>query len=259
MKETPFFFPTDGGQLFGVFHEAPPSARPSIVLCPPFLEEKLWAHRVLVSAARTLAQEGYPVLRFDCRGSGDSAGAFSSTTLETVQADVRSAIEQVRVLADRQTVSLIGVRFGAAIASLVAEEMPDVRELVLWAPILDGARYMQELLRGNLSTQLAAYKTIRYDRAALVAQMEQGQTVNIDGYELSHAMYTQCSAVTLTSRIPSYAGPLPRRASRAVRGRPGGQGSRELRLVVRAGDVRTGAGGSVLEGAARVLRRGPIG
>ena len=41
-------------------------------MCHPLGEEKLWAHRVFVSLARDLANAGFVVLRFDCRGEGDS-------------------------------------------------------------------------------------------------------------------------------------------------------------------------------------------
>ncbi len=200
MKETPFFFagrPAAPHSLFGVLHEVDaPSSRPVVVLCPPFGEEKLWAHRVLVSAARTMAAQGYPVLRFDYGGTGDSDGELAEASLETTLDDIRRAIAQARDATRRDTVALVGVRFGAAFAGLVAEDAPDVTHLALWAPILEGGRYMQELLRINLSTQLAAYKAIRQDRAALVTLMEQGQAVNVDGYDLSHAMYAQCSSVT---------------------------------------------------------------
>ena len=77
--ETPFFFPsTGGGALFGVFHRpaAIDTTRPAFVFCHPLAEEKLWAHRVFVSYARHLAAAGYPVLRFDMTGNGDSVSSL---------------------------------------------------------------------------------------------------------------------------------------------------------------------------------------
>lgn len=211
MKETPFFFagrPSAPYSLFGILHEADvPSSRPVVVICAPFGEEKLWAHRVLVSAARTLAAAGHPVLRFDYGGSGESDGDLADASLETTLADIRLAVAHARELTGRDAVALVGVRFGAAFAGLVAEDTPAVSHLALWAPILEGGRYMQELLRANLSTQLAAYKTVKHDRVALVAQMAAGQTVNVDGYELSHAMYSQCSSITFAAGPRAFAGP----------------------------------------------------
>ena len=84
---------------------------------------------------------------------------------------------------------LLGLRLGATLAATAAESRPDVDRLVLWAPIVDGARYAQDLLRINITTQLAVYREVREDRAALVEAMRAGQTANVDGYEVGIAMY----------------------------------------------------------------------
>lgn len=208
VKETPFFFHSGSHALFGLLHE-PPAGRTgdTFVFCHPFGEEKLWSHRVYVSFARTLADAGHAVLRFDYMGNGDSDGLFEHSTLTTAQADVRAAIEQARQLTGAERVHLLGLRLGATIASLVAEQSSDVDRLILWSPIVDGARYMQELLRINLTTQMAMYKEVRQDREALVAIMEGGDTVNVDGYELSHRHYSEVSAVKLAAGPKRHMGP----------------------------------------------------
>ena len=126
-KETPFFFPSGGYSLFGILHApAGPAAGPPFVLCHPFGEEKLWTHRVFVSLARQLASDGYFVLRMDYMGNGDSEGDFSQSSLATACDDVRAAIAEVRRRTGAQTVNLLGLRFGALVASLVAEHATDV-------------------------------------------------------------------------------------------------------------------------------------
>jgi uncharacterized protein len=208
MNETPLFFANGASRLFGVLH-APDAAtgKSTFVFCHAFGEEKLWTHRACVTFARELAAHGHAVLRFDYRGHGDSDGTFTDSSVETMVSDVHAAIAQARELTGREAVSLLGVRFGATLASLVAEEASDVRHLVLWAPIIDGARYMQELLRTNLTTQMSSYKKIVHDRAALVAQMEQGATVNVDGYDMALPLYRQCSAIRLAAEPRRYSGP----------------------------------------------------
>ena len=70
------------------------------------------SHRQFVLLARAIASAGYPVLRFDYRGMGDSAGTqrdFSATG-----ADVAAAIDAMQ------------------------EYVPDVRQIVLWG-LCDGA------------------------------------------------------------------------------------------------------------------------
>ena len=74
------------------------------------------------------------------------------------------------------------------------------------APILDGARYMQELLRINVLTQTATFKEVRQDRTELVAQLKQGLTVNVDGYEMGLGMYESVTAQNLTALQHTFAG-----------------------------------------------------
>jgi exosortase A-associated hydrolase 2 len=204
--ERPLFFDSGTRRLFGVLHEAP-AGKPVFVFCHAFAEEKLWAHRVLVSFARRLVAEGHAVLRFDCAGSGDSQGRPEETSIRTMIDDTRAAIATARQLTGADGVGLLGLRLGATIAALVAEEVSETRELVLWAPVVDGGRYMQELLRANLTTQLAAYREIRWDRAALAARLQAGHSVNVDGYEMAWPLFEQCSALTLGATPMRYHGP----------------------------------------------------
>ena len=209
MTETPFYFPNGGYSLFGIFHQPDgPSDRPVFVFCHPFGEEKLWTHRVFVSFARRLASEGHAVLRFDLMGNGDSDGDFSNSSLASAASDVRCAIAQARLLTGSRRVSLLGLRFGATIAALAAEQERDIHQVLLWAPIVDGARYMQELLRVNVTTQMAVYKEVRHDREALVEAMRQGDTVNVDGYDLGFALYSEVSAVKLAVDVKKHPGPV---------------------------------------------------
>lgn len=208
MSETPLFLGKDACQLFGVVHE--PNGERSgeaFVFCHPLGEEKLWTHRVFVSFARVLAASGHTVLRVDLMGNGDSCGEFSEASVETAVADVRCAIEEICLRSGAAGVTLLGLRFGATIAALVAERVPSVNRLVLWAPIVDGERYMQELLRTNVATQTAVYKEVRHDRAELVGMIRRGQTVNIDGYEMGHALYAEASAINLVALPKGHKGP----------------------------------------------------
>ncbi len=208
MTETALFLPNGAYSLFGMLHApGPADERSAFVFCHPFGEEKLWAHRVYVTFARRLAELGHPVLRFDYFGNGDSDGDFSAASLATIRSDVRAAIAYLKDATGVQRVSLLGLRLGATVASLVAEEMPGLDRLVLWAPIIDGARYMQELLRINLTTQMAAYKEVRQDREELVRLLEQGRTVNVDGYEMGHSMFSEVSAVKLAAAPKRFSGP----------------------------------------------------
>ena len=207
--ETPMFFENGGFRLFGIVHQPVGTlSGEAWVFCHPFAEEKLWAQRVYVSFARLLAAQGAWVMRFDAMGNGDSEGQFSAASVDTMLADIDCAICYLEgVSGISQGIGLLGLRFGATLAALAAERSPKVGTLVLWEPIVDGAKYMQEMLRINLTTQSAVYKEIRHNREALVRMMREGTTVNIDGYELAYPCYEQATAVNLKEGRKRFAGP----------------------------------------------------
>jgi exosortase A-associated hydrolase 2 len=206
--EEPFFFQNDAYQLFGILHtpeeDQPPNSLGGFgaVFCHPFAEEKLIAHRVMVNMARSLAREGAYCLRFDFMGHGDSEGNFEDSTVETRLSDIRCAVS---LLKDKTSVGkrgLIGIRFGGTLAALACSSIDQPAFLVLVAPIVDGKAYMENLLRSNLTTQMATYKKIVKDRKALVEDLYAGNTVNIDGYLISKALYEQIDSVNLLKVQP---------------------------------------------------------
>lgn len=202
INEVPCYFDHDSGAcLFGViyFPESETDRREGFVFVDAFAEEKLWAQRVMVTFARLLARLGYTVLRFDFRGHGDSDGRFEETSIATRLSDIRCAAGflQQRAGERLQNINLLGLRFGATLALLAARELDEVRQLVLWEPIVNGAKYMKDLLRSNLVTQTAVYKAIRFTREDLIAQMKQGGTVNSEGYLLSYTLYAETAAINL--------------------------------------------------------------
>lgn len=207
--ETPLFFENGAYRLFGIVHQ--PVGAPSgaaWVLCYPFAEEKLLAQRVYVSFARLLAARGAWVMRFDTMGNGDSEGQFSAASVNTMLSDIECAIRYLEgVSGISRGIGLLGLRFGATLAALAAERSPKVGKLVLWEPIVDGGKYMQEMLRINLTTQSVVYKEIRHNREALVGMMKKGATVNVDGYELAYPCYEQASAINLKEGRKRFAGP----------------------------------------------------
>ena len=208
MNESPFFFPNGNYRLFGVLHVPVGQAKKEgFVFCSPFAEEKLWTHRVFVTFARDLADLGYPVLRFDYLGNGDSEGDFEESSVETMLSDIHCA---ARTLQERVqgvgSLSLLGLRFGATLAALASAQENLLNRLILWEPIINGTAYMKELLRINLSTQTAVYKEIRYNSEALIRMMREGKTVNVDGYEMAWPLYEQTVQINLLALQSPFAG-----------------------------------------------------
>lgn len=142
-----FFFGPPSTQLFGAYH--PPqgaSRREGIVLCNPFGQEYMRAHRSFRRLAINLAGKGFSVLRFDYRGMGDSAGTLAGVTPEDWMSDIESAVQELMDVAGVQKVSLLGLRLGALLAAQVAAKNRSVNKLVLWDPIISGQAYVDEIV-----------------------------------------------------------------------------------------------------------------
>lgn len=197
--EEPFFFGNSEKRLFGVAHTPRGSvAEKGFVLVHPFGEEKLWSHRVYVNFAREAASRGFPVLRFDLSGHGDSSGHSESSTISSYIDDIGTAHREFQALfSSTEKVGLLGLRLGATLALMSASRIENLSDLILWEPISNGARYMQELLRINLSTQLAIYGSIQDSREALVKKMQHGTSTNVDGYLISQAFFDECSDIKM--------------------------------------------------------------
>ena len=83
---------------------------------------------------------GFPVLRFDPDGTGDSAGSDEDPGRVRAWIDsLKTAVLEVQGLSGATEVSLLGLRLGAALAVLAATELGGVASLVLWAPVTSGS------------------------------------------------------------------------------------------------------------------------
>jgi exosortase A-associated hydrolase 2 len=196
MTEIPYFFGSSP-QLFGVFHGSDAAQRLPFVFCHPFGEEKLWGQRVYVTFARALAQRGHPVLRFDLAGNGDSEGEFVDSSLTSATRDLDLAIADLKQRTGADGIGLLGLRLGASLAIRQAAARDDIRRVVAWSPIVKGGPYLQELLRINVTTQMAVYREVREDRTELGRRLADGGSVNIDGYEIGGALARDLDRLSL--------------------------------------------------------------
>jgi pimeloyl-ACP methyl ester carboxylesterase len=133
-----FFFKHLDKDIFAIHYPATHRDE-GFILCPPAPQDMMRAHHSQLTLARRLQNLGFPVLRFDYSGTGDSTGTIVS--LDAWKNETIAAVGEFKKRTGLKKVSLIGTRLGASIAILVSQEL-GIRRLLLWDPVVDG----QELL-----------------------------------------------------------------------------------------------------------------
>ena len=87
---------------------------------------RVGAHRQYVLLARALAKEGYPVLRFDYRGNGDSGG--ERRNYARVSDDIAAAVDTMqRCVPEVRRVAMWGLCGAASAALIYSHEVRDAR------------------------------------------------------------------------------------------------------------------------------------
>jgi pimeloyl-ACP methyl ester carboxylesterase len=109
------------------------------------VQEYMHAHWAFRTLSDLLSTAGFHVLRFDYAGTGDSSGDSGECSATQWKADVRTAASELRDTAGTGNLSIVGLRFGAALAAEACAAGVAVRDLVLWDPVTSGARHAEEL------------------------------------------------------------------------------------------------------------------
>jgi uncharacterized protein len=144
----PFYFGSGDRRLFGIYDPGQGGGSRAVLLCHPWGQEYLRAHRCLRHLATLLARQGVHVLRFDYHGTGDSAGDGADEDLAGWEQDLETAIDELKDTSGALRVGLVGLRLGATLAASVAARRPDdVDALALWDPVVRGDEYLSELDR----------------------------------------------------------------------------------------------------------------
>lgn len=165
----PMYFGKDA-QLFGWFHY-PKSAEmrdTAILICQPIALEYMSAYRSMRYMAEAFAKNGYPTLRFDYLGTGDSGGYTEDDRLvEDCVLSIEQAVQTLRELSGCQKICLIGLRLGASFAALYANQH-QVDELILWAPVESGKRYLREIKALQMASAQSSANSDLLEAAGMV-------------------------------------------------------------------------------------------
>ena len=194
---TPLYFGSAERRLFGVY--TPPrvgGAARAVILCYPWGQEYIRAHRSMRQLANMLCGVGYHVLRFDYYGTGDSAGEPQDTDLHGWERDIETAIEELRDTSGATRVALVGLRLGATLAARVtARKKKEIDSLLLWDPVVSGPEYLRDMLATSAVGAGADENSPRQP-------LEDAGGYEISGFRLTAALAEEFRAIDLPSQVP---------------------------------------------------------
>ena len=167
--ETPLIFGAGDASLVGILHRPDAPAKRGLIIVVGGPQYRVGAHRQFVHLARSLAEQGIAVLRFDYRGMGDSEGVFLG--FEHISEDVDAALVTLQTEVPSLTsVTLWGLCDAASAIVMKPDLPPVVTGLVIlnpWVRTVEGearafvrhyyikrllsADFWKKLLKGGVS------------------------------------------------------------------------------------------------------------
>lgn len=172
-----FFFGEAPKRLYGAYDAPTGRGGTALVVAPGWGPEYLAAHKVLRTLARRASEKGIHAMRFDYYGTGDSMGDDREVSVESLQDDLRLAVQECLDVAEVEEVWLVGVRLGATIAAVSAPTLDAVRGVVLWDPLIRGRDFLREI-EGSATTR-------------------SGDAWDVGGYELTSTARAQIETLEL--------------------------------------------------------------
>jgi pimeloyl-ACP methyl ester carboxylesterase len=142
---TPTWIPGNPGPLAGWVHRvADEPVRGGVVICPPVGREGIIAYQTIRLLADRVAQAGLVALRFDYCATGDSGDqAEGLDGTQAWLASIRAGVAFLRS-AGCESVALAGLRMGATLATMAANECGQLSALVVWDPVVSGRGFLRE-------------------------------------------------------------------------------------------------------------------
>jgi pimeloyl-ACP methyl ester carboxylesterase len=201
--EDHFFF--DEGTLYARTFLPGESRGVGVVIVPPIGRERTRINLETSGLCRDLALAGFPVLRFDARGDGESAGAFCDSTIETRVADTVAAAGELRRRARVGRIALAGFHLGASIAVLAAEDA-GADLLVLGDPVCDPRQYVAGLLRTVVFQRRQHLGETGTAEADLRSSLRSGGVVNVFGFHAGAGLIDGIERLDVGPALRAFAG-----------------------------------------------------
>jgi len=133
-EESAITFACQGEMLTGILSQPEHASDTTVIVVVGGPQYRVGSHRQFLQLARHLSRQGYPVLRFDGRGMGDSGGLLRS--FDEIDDDIGAAIGAITARHSNSKIVLWGLCDGASAALMYwhATHDPRVSGLVLCNP-----------------------------------------------------------------------------------------------------------------------------
>ena len=195
----PFYFGPAEKPLFGCYQLARQATGGvgGIVFCYPMGHEYIRCHRAFRQLTNRLTDTGFPVLRFDYSGCGDSSGDVEQLCLGQWRDDIALAVRQMRGRTRAVNVRLAGLRLGASLSMLHGAERGDIDSMVLWDPVIDGESYLQDF--ADQHEKLEAEVRMKFGQGEMQSEPDVADNGSIEflGFRYSESMVSDLKRIDL--------------------------------------------------------------
>lgn len=196
------FAATPSGERFCLVTRPVGPVKGTVLFAPPFAEELNKSRRMVALAARAFAAEGWAVLQIDLLGCGDSAGDFG-------QSSWRAWIDDLwfgwRFLRERYGHDLPGLVWSLRCGSLLVSDWLAESGLsphwLMWQPVTNGKQHLTQFLRLSVANEMLADGDARTAMKRIRSRLEQAESVEIAGYDVSPGLASAMDAASL--RVPT--------------------------------------------------------
>ena len=202
----PVFLDSSLGRIFLLHRQAPSSgSQKGMLVIPPFADEMNKSRHMLNLLSKRVCNEGYHVVFPDLFGTGDSQGQYKDANWDVWSSDIEAGIRYLEEQGVKE-ISIFAMRTGALLAADLVSRFPGkFIKLVLWQPVIDGNMFLNQFLRLRLASSMMSGDGEKETTKGLMAKFENGETVEIAGYQISPDL-----ALTLQKKyLKDYVDSLP--------------------------------------------------
>jgi alpha-beta hydrolase superfamily lysophospholipase len=159
-----------------------------VIICSPIRGERIRTHRIFTSLARELQKMNHYVITCDYFGDGNSSGESNELTLESIADDIKAMCSRMLEVVGVKKYYAVGYRMGASVLPLTLDQLK-INKAILIDPILEPVNFLTEALRANLTSQMMRYKKVIKNREVLIREIQEGYTINTDGFLIGREMW----------------------------------------------------------------------